>query len=254
MAAFMGVIPEEARSQSYGCSNSATPEKRETGLIRKSGQSGKLLSSSKSHRKDRIRAVSAPAAGPSRHLSGLRLWMALTDSQDNSRTTLNGIPKPALSAYGIAGSWKLKPSMGALYESVFRDFDENKEGTVDKDVLTQVIGESGLPPPELDRIYRLSVIGTGKVSIGDFKVAMQLIHRRLNGYPIPFKGLHELEQLHRQMGNKMAEIKACSETPWRLAALAGCVMRASGAFTGGETELLKKCGLNGRTVQANLPP
>ena len=90
----MGVIPEEARSQSYDCSNSATPEKGETGLPRKSGQSGKLLSSSNSHRKDRIRAVSAPAAGLSRHLSGFRLWMALTDSQDNSRTTFNGIPKP----------------------------------------------------------------------------------------------------------------------------------------------------------------
>ena len=154
----------------------------------------------------------------------------------------------------IAGPWKVKPSMGALYKSVFRDFDENKEGAVDKDVLTQAIGESGLPPLELDRIYTLSVIGTGKVSIGEFKVAMHLIHRRLSEYPIPFKGLHELEQLHCQMGNEMAEIKACSETPWRLAALADCVMRASGIFTSGETELLKKCGLNGRTVQTNVPP
>ena len=80
MAAFMGVLLEKAQSQSYGCLNGVTSEKGETRLTRKSSQSENLLSSSNSHRKDKIRAVSTPAAASSGHLSGLRLWMALTDS------------------------------------------------------------------------------------------------------------------------------------------------------------------------------
>lgn len=96
---------------------------------------------------------------------------------------------------------------------MFRDFDENKEGAVNKDVVKQVIGESGLPPLELDQIYRLSVVGiTGKVGIGEFKVAMHLIHRRLNGYPIPYKGLAQLARLHGQMGNQIAQIEARPES------------------------------------------
>lgn len=111
-------------------------------------------------------------------------------------------------------------------------------------MVKQVIGECGLPTLELDQIYRLSVVGiTGKVGIGEFKVAMHLIHRRLNGYPIPYQGLAQLTRLHGQMGNQIAQIEARPESSWQLAALVGCVMRASAVFWGDETEALKKCGL-----------
>ncbi|KAH8598216.1 hypothetical protein B0O99DRAFT_567622 [Bisporella sp. PMI_857] len=91
---------------------------------------------------------------------------------------------------GLAGNavipWAVTKEEKTRYDSVFKAWDGFGKGHIGGDVAIEVFGQSGLEKPDLERIWTLADHGNkGRLNIDEFAVAMHLIYRKLNGYPLP---------------------------------------------------------------------
>ena len=91
---------------------------------------------------------------------------------------------------GLAGSatvpWAVTKDEKKIYDSLFRAWDGLNKGFIGGDVAIEVMGQSGLPKADLERIWTLADPGNnGRLNMDEFAVAMHLIYRKLNGYPVP---------------------------------------------------------------------
>ncbi|KAK6612059.1 hypothetical protein H4I96_01272 [Botrytis cinerea] len=91
---------------------------------------------------------------------------------------------------GITGNaeipWGITKEEKTRYDSVFKAWDGFGKGYISGDVAIEVFGQSGLPKPDLERVWTLADHGNkGKLNMDEFAVAMHLIYRKLNGYPLP---------------------------------------------------------------------
>lgn len=91
---------------------------------------------------------------------------------------------------GLSGSatvpWAVTKDEKKIYDDLFRAWDGLKKGFIGGDVAIEVMGQSGLPKSDLEKIWTLSDPGNkGKLDMDEFAVAMHLIYRKLNGYPVP---------------------------------------------------------------------
>lgn len=91
---------------------------------------------------------------------------------------------------GLSGSatvpWAVTKDEKKIYDELFKAWDGFKKGFIGGDVAIEVMGQSGLPKPDLEKIWTLSDPGNkGKLDMDEFAVAMHLIYRKLNGYPVP---------------------------------------------------------------------
>ncbi|KAF4578312.1 hypothetical protein EYR36_000119 [Pleurotus pulmonarius] len=97
-------------------------------------------------------------------------------------------PMPA-QQYGAAApptSWALTKAEKKEYDRIFRSWDASGSGFISGQVALEIFGQSGLSKDDLARIWGLAdVDDRGKLNLQEFYVAMGLIHRRLNGIPIP---------------------------------------------------------------------
>ncbi|KZT54344.1 hypothetical protein CALCODRAFT_456827 [Calocera cornea HHB12733] len=83
-------------------------------------------------------------------------------------------------------SWALTREEKKQYDSIFRAWDTSNTGFIDGSTALEVFGQSGLSRDELAQIWTLAdADNRGKLSLGEFHVAMGLIYRRLNGAPVP---------------------------------------------------------------------
>lgn len=82
--------------------------------------------------------------------------------------------------------WAVTKEEKKRYDSVFKAWDGFGKGFIGGDVAIEVFGQSGLEKPDLERIWTLADHGNkGRLNMDEFSVAMHLIYRKLNGYPLP---------------------------------------------------------------------
>lgn len=91
---------------------------------------------------------------------------------------------------GLSGSatvpWAVTKDEKKIYDGLFKAWDGFNKGFIGGDVAIEVMGQSGLPKPDLERIWTLADPGNkGRLDMDEFAVAMHLIYRKLNGYPVP---------------------------------------------------------------------
>ncbi|KAI9840800.1 MAG: actin organization and endocytosis protein [Sclerophora amabilis] len=91
---------------------------------------------------------------------------------------------------GLAGSatipWAVTKDEKKIYDQLFRAWDGFNKGFIGGDVAIEIFGQSGLEKPDLERIWTLADHGNkGRLDLDEFAVAMHLIYRKLNNYPLP---------------------------------------------------------------------
>lgn len=91
---------------------------------------------------------------------------------------------------GLSGSakipWAVTKDEKQIYDQLFKAWDGLKRGFISGDVAIEIMGQSGLERKDLEAIWTLSdPNNTGRLNIDEFAVAMHLIYRKLNGYPVP---------------------------------------------------------------------
>jgi hypothetical protein len=91
---------------------------------------------------------------------------------------------------GLSGSakipWAVTKDEKQIYDQLFKAWDGLKRGFISGDVAIEIMGQSGLDRKDLEAIWTLSdPNNTGRLNIDEFAVAMHLIYRKLNGYPVP---------------------------------------------------------------------
>ncbi|KAL8928267.1 MAG: hypothetical protein Q9208_001977 [Pyrenodesmia sp. 3 TL-2023] len=91
---------------------------------------------------------------------------------------------------GLSGSatvpWAVTKDEKKIYDGLFKAWDGLNKGFIGGDVAIEVMGQSGLAKPDLEKIWTLADPGNkGRLDMDEFAVAMHLIYRKLNGYPVP---------------------------------------------------------------------
>lgn len=91
---------------------------------------------------------------------------------------------------GLSGSatvpWAVTKGEKKIYDQLFKAWDGFNKGFIGGDVAIEVMGQSGLDKSDLEKIWTLSDPGNkGRLDMDEFAVAMHLIYRKLNGYPVP---------------------------------------------------------------------
>ncbi|KIW62064.1 hypothetical protein PV05_02115 [Exophiala xenobiotica] len=91
---------------------------------------------------------------------------------------------------GLAGTakvpWAVTKDEKRIYDELFRAWDGLGKGYISGDVAIEIMGQSGLDRTDLERIWTLSDPNNkGRLNMDEFAVAMHLIYRKLNGYPVP---------------------------------------------------------------------
>lgn len=104
------------------------------------------------------------------------------------------LPQPGreqgFSAAGLRGNatvpWAVTKDEKKIYDEMFKSWDGFGKGFISGNQAIEIFGQSGLDKPDLERIWTLSdPHNKGRLNLDEFAVAMHLIYRRLNGYPVP---------------------------------------------------------------------
>lgn len=91
---------------------------------------------------------------------------------------------------GLSGSatvpWAVTKDEKKIYDQLFKAWDGLNKGFIGGDVAIEVMGQSGLPKTDLEKIWTLAdPSNRGRLDMDEFAVAMHLIYRKLNGYVVP---------------------------------------------------------------------
>jgi actin cytoskeleton-regulatory complex protein PAN1 len=91
---------------------------------------------------------------------------------------------------GLSGSaklpWAVTKDEKKIYDQLFKAWDGFGKGFISGDVAIEIMGQSGLDRRDLEGIWTLSDPNNrGRLDMDEFAVAMHLIYRKLNGYPVP---------------------------------------------------------------------
>ncbi|KAH0348693.1 hypothetical protein KCU83_g5951, partial [Aureobasidium melanogenum] len=106
------------------------------------------------------------------------------------------MPQPGretgFSTAGLRGNatvpWAITKDEKKIYDDMFKAWDGLSKGAISGATAIEIFGQSGLEKDDLERIWTLSdPHNRGKLNLDEFAVAMHLIYRRLNGYPVPAK-------------------------------------------------------------------
>ncbi|KAE8144776.1 hypothetical protein BDV25DRAFT_134370 [Aspergillus avenaceus] len=104
------------------------------------------------------------------------------------------MPQPGreggFSAAGLSGNahvpWAITKEEKKIYDDLFRAWDGFHKGFIGGDTAIEIMGQSGLDQKDLERIWTLAdPHNRGRLNMDEFAVAMHLIYRKLNGYPVP---------------------------------------------------------------------
>lgn len=96
----------------------------------------------------------------------------------------------AFTTTGLRGNatvpWAITKDEKKIYDDLFKTWDGMGKGTITGSQAIEIFGQSGLEKSDLEKIWTLADPGNkGKLDLDEFAVAMHLIYRRLNGYPVP---------------------------------------------------------------------
>lgn len=104
------------------------------------------------------------------------------------------MPQPgregAFTTQGLAGNatvpWAVTKDEKRIYDDLFKAWDGFGKGYVTGSQAIEIFGQSGLEKPDLERVWTLAdPHNRGRLDLDEFAVAMHLIYRKLNGYPVP---------------------------------------------------------------------
>lgn len=104
------------------------------------------------------------------------------------------MPQPGreqgFSTAGLTGNatipWAVTKDEKKIYDDLFKSWDGFGKGYIAGDQAIEIFGQSGLPKTDLEKIWTLSDPNNrGRLNLDEFAVAMHLIYRKLNGYPLP---------------------------------------------------------------------
>lgn len=101
-----------------------------------------------------------------------------------------GREQPDYTTAGLQGNavipWAITKDEKTRYDALFHAWDGMNKGYIGGSQAIEIMGQSGLNKSELERIWTLSDSGNkGRLDLDEFAVAMHLIYRKLNGYPVP---------------------------------------------------------------------
>lgn len=123
--------------------------------------------------------VNAPATGLP-NIDLLQSRMMPQQGREQGSFTTSGLQGNAVIPWAVTKDEKTR------YDSVFKAWDGFNKGFIGGDVAIEVFGQSGLEKPDLERVWTLADHGNkGRLNMDEFAVAMHLIYRKLNGYPLP---------------------------------------------------------------------
>ncbi|KAK6071629.1 hypothetical protein SCUP515_07826 [Seiridium cupressi] len=123
--------------------------------------------------------VNAPASGLP-NIDALQARMMPQQGREQQNYTTAGLSGNAVIPWAITKDEK------KMYDELFRAWDGLHKGYIGGDVAIEIMGQSGLEKPDLERIWTLADNGNkGRLDLDEFAVAMHLIYRKLNRYPIP---------------------------------------------------------------------
>ncbi|KAI1327880.1 hypothetical protein F5Y16DRAFT_370584 [Xylariaceae sp. FL0255] len=123
--------------------------------------------------------VNAPASGLP-NIDALQARMMPQQGREQQNYTTAGLSGNAVIPWAITKDEKTR------YDQLFRAWDGLGKGYIGGDQAIEIMGQSGLEKTDLERIWTLSDNGNkGRLDLDEFAVAMHLIYRKLNGYPIP---------------------------------------------------------------------
>jgi hypothetical protein len=91
---------------------------------------------------------------------------------------------------GLTGNatipWAITKGEKKLYDETFKAWDGMGKGYIAGAQAIEILGQSGLPKSDLEKIWTLAdSADRGRLNLDEFAVAMHLIYRKLNGYPVP---------------------------------------------------------------------
>lgn len=83
-------------------------------------------------------------------------------------------------------AWAITKEEKKIYDDLFRAWDGFHKGFIGGETAIEIMGQSGLNRKDLERIWTLAdPHNRGRLNMDEFAVAMHLIYRALNGYPVP---------------------------------------------------------------------
>ncbi|KAH8804619.1 actin cytoskeleton-regulatory complex protein pan1 [Xylogone sp. PMI_703] len=123
--------------------------------------------------------VNAPATGLP-NIDALQARMMPQQGREQGTYTTAGLSGNAVIPWAVTKDEKTR------YDALFRAWDGLNKGFIGGDVAIEVFGQSGLAKSDLERVWTLADHGNkGRLNMDEFAVAMHLIYRKLNGYPLP---------------------------------------------------------------------
>lgn len=123
--------------------------------------------------------VNAPATGLP-NIEALQQRMMPQQGREQGGYTTSGLSGNATIPWAIT-----KPEK-KLYDETFKAWDGFGRGYISGEQALEIFGQSGLPKPDLEHIWTLAdSADRGRLNLDEFAVAMHLIYRKLNGYPVP---------------------------------------------------------------------
>ncbi|CAK7263953.1 actin organization and endocytosis protein [Sporothrix epigloea] len=127
--------------------------------------------------------VNTPSSGlPNIDILQARM-MPQTDRNQGNNTN-------SFTTAGLQGNaqipWAITKGEKTTYDAIFRAWDGMSKGYIAGSQAIEIFGQSGLEKPDLERVWTLADHGNkGRLNLDEFAVAMHLIYRKLNGYPVP---------------------------------------------------------------------
>lgn len=123
--------------------------------------------------------VNAPASGLP-NIDALQARMMPQQGREQQNFTTAGLQGNAVIPWAITKEEKKR------YDQLFNAWDGLHKGYIGGDAAIEIFGQSGLEKPDLERVWTLADHGNkGRLNLDEFAVAMHLIYRKLNGYPLP---------------------------------------------------------------------
>ncbi|TDZ18575.1 Actin cytoskeleton-regulatory complex protein PAN1 [Colletotrichum orbiculare MAFF 240422] len=123
--------------------------------------------------------VNAPSTGLP-NIDALQARMMPQQGREQGSYTTQGLQGNAVIPWAITKEEKQR------YDSLFKAWDGLHKGFIGGDQAIEIFGQSGLEKPDLERVWTLADNGNkGRLNLDEFAVAMHLIYRKLNGYPLP---------------------------------------------------------------------
>ncbi|KAF6817161.1 putative cytoskeletal protein [Colletotrichum sojae] len=123
--------------------------------------------------------VNAPSTGLP-NIDALQARMMPQQGREQQNYTTQGLQGNAVIPWAITKEEKQR------YDALFKAWDGLHKGFIGGDQAIEIFGQSGLEKPDLERVWTLADNGNkGRLNLDEFAVAMHLIYRKLNGYPLP---------------------------------------------------------------------